>query len=35
MPWMPYYPVWSLVYIAIGVLVVYALVAHGGRDEMP
>ena len=29
--WMPYYPVWSLVYIFIGVLVVYALAAHGGR----
>ena len=30
--WMPYYPVWSLTYIAIGGGVVYALVAHGGRD---
>jgi len=29
--WMPFYPVWSLVYIMIGVLVVYALTAHGGR----
>ena len=29
--WMPFYPVWSLVYILIGVLVVYALAAHGGR----
>ncbi len=29
--WMPYYPVWSLTYIAIGGLVVYALVAYGGR----
>lgn len=27
--WMPYYPVWSLTYIALGILVVYALVAHG------
>ena len=27
--WMPYYPVWSLAYIALGVLVIYALVAHG------
>jgi hypothetical protein len=34
MPWMPYYPVWSLVYVGIGALVVYALVAHGSRDEM-
>ena len=32
--WMPYYPIWSLTYIAIGVLVVYALVAHGARDEI-
>jgi uncharacterized membrane protein HdeD (DUF308 family) len=29
--WLPYYPVWSLVYIGIGVLVIYALAAHGGR----
>jgi hypothetical protein len=29
--WMPYYPVWSFVYIAIGVLVIYALAAHGQR----
>ena len=28
--WMPYYPVWSLTYIALGVLVIYGLVAHGG-----
>jgi hypothetical protein len=31
--WMPYYPVWSLTYIGLGGLVVYALVAHGGREE--
>ena len=30
--WMPYYPIWSLTYVAIGVLVVYALAAHGGRE---
>jgi hypothetical protein len=30
--WMPYYPVWSLLYIGIGVLVLYALVAHGQRQ---
>lgn len=29
--WMPYYPVWSLTYIVLGVFVVYALVAHGQR----
>ncbi len=28
---MPYYPVWSLTYIMLGVLVVYGLAAHGGR----
>jgi hypothetical protein len=33
--WMPYYPVWSLVYVGIGFLVVYALVAHGGRLTTP
>ena len=31
--WMPYYPVWSLTYVFIGVLVVYALAAHGGRTR--
>jgi hypothetical protein len=29
--WMPYYPIWSLTYVAVGILVIYALVAHGGR----
>jgi hypothetical protein len=29
--WMPFYPVWSLAYVLIGVLVVYGLAAHGGR----
>jgi hypothetical protein len=31
--WMPYYPVWSLTYVIIGVLVVYGLAAHGGRTR--
>ena len=31
--WMPYYPIWSLTYIAIGALVIYALVAYGGKTE--
>ncbi len=31
--WIPYYPVWSLVYIGIGILVIYALVAYGGRER--
>jgi hypothetical protein len=29
--WMPYYPVWSLVYVALAVLVFYALARHGSR----
>jgi hypothetical protein len=32
--WMPYYPVWSFVYIAVGVLVIYALATFGGRSEL-
>jgi hypothetical protein len=32
MAWMPYYPVWSLTYILIAVLVFYALARYGGRD---
>jgi hypothetical protein len=31
--WMPYYPVWSLTYIGIGILVIVALVVHGGDDS--
>ena len=31
--WMPYYPIWSLTYIAIGALVIYALVVYGGEAE--
>jgi hypothetical protein len=30
--WMPYYPVWSLAYIAIGVFVIYGLAVYGGRE---
>jgi hypothetical protein len=26
--WMPYYPIWSLIYIGVGVLVIYGLIAH-------
>ena len=29
--WMPYYPVWSLMYIIAGFLVVYGLAVYGGR----
>jgi hypothetical protein len=31
--WMPYYPIWALTYIAVGVLVIYALAAYGGEPE--
>ena len=31
MTWMPYYPIWSITYVAIAVLVFYALARHGGR----
>ena len=30
--WMPFYPVWSLTYIGVGVLVIYGLSAYGGRE---
>ena len=30
--WMPIYPVWSLGYVIIGILVIYALAAHGDRN---
>jgi hypothetical protein len=29
--WIPYYPVWSLIYVMSGVLVVYGLAVHGSR----
>jgi hypothetical protein len=33
---MPYYPVWSLLYIIVAVMVVYGLVAgYGKRTENP
>jgi hypothetical protein len=31
--WLPYYPVWSMVYCGLGILVIYGLVAHGGRQS--
>jgi|GEM_PF-814101 len=30
--WMPYYPIWSLTYIGIGVVTSYALIAYGRRQ---
>lgn len=29
--WLPYYPIWSIIMIAIGIAVIWALTAHG-RD---
>jgi hypothetical protein len=34
MAWLPYYPIWSLIYIFIAVMVIYALAAHGGRQPV-
>jgi hypothetical protein len=30
--WMPYYPIWSLTYVAIAVTVFYALARYGSRE---
>jgi hypothetical protein len=30
--WLPYYPVWSLIYVGLSVLVIYGLVAHFGEE---
>lgn len=30
--WMPYYPIWSLTYVTLGILVIYALLAYGQRS---
>ncbi len=32
-PWLSYAPVWSLVYILIGVFVIYGLSVYGGRVD--
>jgi hypothetical protein len=32
--WLPYYPVWSLIYIAIAVMTFYALARYGGRETV-
>jgi hypothetical protein len=31
--WLPYYPVWSLVYIGIAVLIIYGLIVHYNEYE--
>ena len=33
MTWMPYYPIWSLTYVGLAVLVFYTLTRYGGRDS--
>ena len=32
MPWMPYYPVWTLIYILMALAAFYGLAMYGGRD---
>jgi hypothetical protein len=32
--WMPYYPIWSLTYIALGVFVIYGLAVYGTREPV-
>ena len=32
--WMPYYPVWSLTYVAIFVMTFYTLARYGGREPV-
>jgi hypothetical protein len=32
--WMPYYPVWALIYVAMGIFVIYALGVYGGRERV-
>jgi hypothetical protein len=32
MAWMPYYPIWAFTYVALAILVIYALAAHGGLE---
>jgi hypothetical protein len=34
MPWLPYYPVWSLIYIFVAILVIYGLAAYGGSETV-
>jgi len=31
--WLPYYPIWSLVYIGMAVAVIWGLSAYGGRES--
>jgi hypothetical protein len=31
--WLPYYPAWSLVYAALGILVIYGLAVYGSESS--
>ena len=31
--WLPYYPVWSIIYVVIAIMVFYALTVYGGRND--
>jgi hypothetical protein len=32
--WLPYYPVWSIIVIALNVTVIWAITAHGGEMQV-
>jgi hypothetical protein len=34
MTWMPYYPEWSLLYIGLAIMVMYALIVHGRSPRL-
>jgi hypothetical protein len=31
--WMPYYPIWSFVYVLLAVVVIYSLIMYGAADD--
>jgi len=32
--WLPYYPIWSLIYIGVGVLIIYGLLTHFAEEPV-
>jgi hypothetical protein len=32
--WLPYYPIWSLIYIGLGVLIIYGLLTHYAEESV-
>ncbi len=32
--WLPYFPGWAILYVALGVLVIYGLTAYGGKESV-